>query len=56
VLGSNDSSLLDRFHSYFSGLGGKVFTITYQLKDGKTVTLDYGRGELLSIIHGRRSG
>lgn len=53
VLGSNHSALLDRFHSYFSGLGGKVFTINYQLKDGKTVTLNYGRNELLSIIHGK---
>lgn len=51
VLDSGDSSLLDRFHSYFSGLGGKVFTISYQLKDGKAVALDYGRNELLSIIH-----
>jgi pimeloyl-ACP methyl ester carboxylesterase len=51
VLDSNDSTLLDRFHSYFSSLGGKVFTINYQLKDGKTVILNYGRSELLSIIH-----
>lgn len=51
VLGSNGGALLDRFHSYFSGLGGKVFTINYQLKDGKIVTLDYGRSELLSILH-----
>jgi pimeloyl-ACP methyl ester carboxylesterase len=51
VLGSSDTTFLDRFHNYFSGLGGKVFTISYQLKDGKTVTLDYGRSELLSIIH-----
>jgi pimeloyl-ACP methyl ester carboxylesterase len=52
VLGS-DSTLLDRFHAYFSGLDGKVFTISYQLKDGKTVILNYGRSELLSIIHGK---
>ena len=51
VLDSGDSSLLTRFHNYFSGLGGKVFTISYQLKDGKTVRLDYGRNELLSILH-----
>jgi pimeloyl-ACP methyl ester carboxylesterase len=51
VLDSTDSSLLGRFHSYFDGLGGKVFAISYQLKDGKAVTLDYGRNELLSIIH-----
>lgn len=50
VLGKN-SALLDQFHTYFSGLGGKVFTINHQLKDGKTVTLDYGRSELLSILH-----
>jgi hypothetical protein len=24
-----------------------------RLKDGKTVTLDYGRSELLSILHGK---
>lgn len=53
VLGSSDSTLLDRFHSYFSGLGGKMFTINYQLKDGSTATLDYGRSELLSIIHSK---
>lgn len=51
MLGSNDSTLLDRFHSYFSSLRGEVFTINYQLKDGKTVILNYGRSELLSIIH-----
>jgi pimeloyl-ACP methyl ester carboxylesterase len=52
VLDNGDSStLLARFHSYFSGLGGKVFTIRYQLQDGKTVTLEYGRNELLSILH-----
>ena len=51
VLGSNDSALLDRFHNYFSDLGGRVFTINYHLKDGNTVTLNYGRSELLSIIH-----
>ncbi|HEY2467242.1 MAG TPA: alpha/beta hydrolase [Terracidiphilus sp.] len=53
VLGSHDSTLLDRFHSYFSGLGGRVFTINYPLKNGKTVTLNYGRSELLSIIHNK---
>jgi len=53
VLGSSDGTLLTRFHNYFSGLSGKVFTINYQLKDGKTVALDYGRSELLSIIHGK---
>jgi pimeloyl-ACP methyl ester carboxylesterase len=50
VLGSN-GALLDRFHTYFSGLGGKVFSINYRMKDGKNVTLDYGRSELLSILH-----
>ena len=51
VLESSDDNLLDRFHSYFSGLDGKVFTINYRLKDGKTVTLSYGRSELLSVLH-----
>lgn len=36
-----------------SGLDGKLFTISYQMRDGKAVTLDYGRSELLSIIHGK---
>jgi len=53
VLDSSDNSLLDRFHQYFSGLGGKVFTINYPLKDGRTVILSYGRSELLSILHGK---
>jgi pimeloyl-ACP methyl ester carboxylesterase len=51
--GNGDSSLLARFHSYFSNLGEKVFTISYPLQDGKTVTLNYGRNELLSILHGK---
>ena len=51
VLDSSDSSLLARFHSYFGSLSGKVFRISYRLKDGKAITLDYGRSELLSIIH-----
>jgi hypothetical protein len=34
-----------------SGLGGKVFTINYHFKDGKTAALDYSRSELLSILH-----
>ena len=49
----NDSTLLNRFQTYFGGLRGKVFTINYQLKDGRTVSLNYGRSELLSIIHGK---
>lgn len=51
VLDSADPTLTVRFRSYFSGLGGKVFTINYQMKDGRAVTLDYGRKELLSVIH-----
>ena len=51
MLGGNDSTLLDRFHSYFRSLGGKVFTIDYPLKDAKTVTLSYSRTEMLSILH-----
>ena len=51
VLASNDSNLLDRFHSYFSGLGDKAFSVNYLLKDGRTVPLSYGRRELLSILH-----
>lgn len=51
VLNSGGDGLTARFHSYFSGLDGKVFTTNYQLKDGKVVALDYGRSELLSILH-----
>jgi pimeloyl-ACP methyl ester carboxylesterase len=51
ALDSSDSSLLDRFHTYFGSLSGKVFTISYRLKEGRAVTLYYGRNELLSIIH-----
>ncbi len=51
VLGIDNSTLLGRFHSYFIGLGGKMSTINYQLKDGRTVIVNYGRSELLSIIH-----
>jgi pimeloyl-ACP methyl ester carboxylesterase len=53
VLDSSDSSLAPRFHTYFGGLNGKVFTISYPLKDGRMVTLNYGRNELLSIIHSK---
>lgn len=45
LLGSNDSTLLDRFHAYFSNLAGKVFTIDYQLKSVKTEILNYDRSE-----------
>src|SRR6267143_1902039 len=51
VLDSSDDGLTARFRSYFSGLDGKVFTTNYRLKDSKVVTLDYGRSELLSILH-----
>lgn len=51
ALDGADSSLTERFHSYFGSLFGKVFTISYQMKDGSMVTLDYGRNEMLSVIH-----
>ncbi len=51
VLDQSNSDLLPKFHGYFGDLGGRVFTISYQLKDGKSVTLNYGRNELLSILH-----
>lgn len=51
VLDSSDSNLTARFHSYFGSLSGKVFTISYRLKDGRMVVLNYGRNEMLSIIH-----
>ena len=53
VLNNADSHLTAQFRTYFSGLSGKVFTLKYQLKDGRTVALNYGRSELLSIIHAK---
>jgi len=53
VLDGADSHLTAQFRSYFSGLGEKEFTINYVLKDGRTVALNYGRNELLNIIHGK---
>src|SRR5260370_179441 len=51
VLDKADASLTVRFRSYLSGIGGKVFTLGYSLKDGRTVVLNYGRNELLGVIH-----
>lgn len=53
VLDSADSHLTVRFRAYMSGLEGKVFTNSYSLKDGRAVELNYGRNELLSIVHSR---
>lgn len=53
VLDNADSHLTAQFRGYFSGLSGKTFTIRYQLKDGRTVTLNYGKSELLAIIHAK---
>ena len=53
VLSSGDTALLTRFHKYFRGLDGRVFTTNYQLKDGRTIALHYGRSELLSIIRNK---
>lgn len=53
VLASADSHLTERFRDYFSGLDGRVFTNSYLLKDGRAVSLNYGRNELLSIIHAK---
>jgi len=51
VLDAADPTLTARFHTYFTALANKVFTISYTLKNGKTVTLNYGRNEFLAIIH-----
>lgn len=51
VLDASDRTLTPRFRSYFSGLSGKTFSLPYRLKDGRDVTLAYGRNELLSILH-----
>ncbi len=56
VLDSADSGLTARFRTYFSSIGGKAFKISYLLKDGRTVALNYGRNELLGIIHGKLEG
>jgi pimeloyl-ACP methyl ester carboxylesterase len=53
VLDNSDKTLAPRFQAYFSALGGNVFTIRYRLKDGREVALDYGRSEMLSIIHSK---
>lgn len=53
VLDGSEGNLTARFRNYFSGLDGKVFTINYRMKDGTVVPLDYGRSELLSVIHGK---
>ena len=53
VLDNADSQLTAQFRSYFSGLSGTAFTIKYQRKDGRTVALNYGRSELLAILHGK---
>ncbi len=53
VLDSSEGDLTARFRSYFSGLDGKVFSTNYRLKDGKVVTLGYGRSELLGILHNK---
>ena len=53
VLDSADSHLTARFRTYFSGLEGKVFTNSYLLKDGRAVSLNYGRNELLNIIRAK---
>jgi pimeloyl-ACP methyl ester carboxylesterase len=49
----SEGDLTARFRSYFSGLDGKVFSANYRLKDGKVVTLGYGRSELLGILHNK---
>ncbi|MGA8937589.1 MAG: alpha/beta fold hydrolase [Acidobacteriaceae bacterium] len=53
VLDAADPTLTTRFRNYFTSLSGKTFTLHYQLKDGKVVSLNYGRAELLSILHGQ---
>jgi pimeloyl-ACP methyl ester carboxylesterase len=53
VLRASDPTLVMRFRSYFGGLSGKTFAISYRLKDGKDVELSYGRNELLSVVKGK---
>jgi pimeloyl-ACP methyl ester carboxylesterase len=51
VLDAADPTLTPRFRAYFTTLSNK--TLSYTLKNGSTVSLNYGRNELLSILHGK---
>ncbi len=53
LLDSAESGLSTSFKVYFSKLGEGTFTIPYVLKDGKVVSLRYGRPEMLNIIHSK---
>jgi pimeloyl-ACP methyl ester carboxylesterase len=53
VLNAADPALTASFRTYFSTLDGKVFTLPYTLTDGRTVTLNYGRNEMLAILKGK---
>jgi len=53
VLNTADPTLTPRFRTYFTGLDHKVFTLRYTLNDGRTVTLNYGRNEMLAILKGK---
>ena len=50
VLDANDPSLAAPFHNYLISLGEKALTVPYQLRDGSTVQLNYGRLEILSDL------
>jgi pimeloyl-ACP methyl ester carboxylesterase len=53
VLNGKDLSLAPRFRTYLNGLDGKTLTISYQAQNGSKVQLNYGRPEILSILHGK---
>jgi len=53
VLNTADPTLTPRFRTYFTGLDHKVFSLRYTLNDGRTVTLNYGRNEMLAILKGK---
>lgn len=53
VLNASDASLAPRFHAYLDGLSGKTLKTSRHLPEGREVELNYGRSELLSILHGK---
>jgi pimeloyl-ACP methyl ester carboxylesterase len=47
-------NLRERFHQYFAGITGKIFTISYKEKDGsRDLSVNYTKDELLDAILNR---
>jgi pimeloyl-ACP methyl ester carboxylesterase len=53
VLNTADPTLIPSFRTYFTSLNGKIFTLPYTLTNGTTVTLNYGRSEMLAVLKGK---